>query len=68
MNNYLLENKPQMNADKRRYAPQKTLYEKILTAQHRTQMTQIRRIFTDTFNPCASVSSVKSVFYHHLGV
>ncbi len=28
-----------------------------------TRMTRIRRIFTDTFNLCASVSSVKSVFY-----
>jgi len=30
---------------------------------NRTRMTQIRRIFTDTFNPCASVSSVQSVFH-----
>jgi hypothetical protein len=30
----------------------------------RTRMTRIRRIFTDTTNPCASVSSVQSVFYH----
>jgi hypothetical protein len=29
----------------------------------RTRMTRIRRIFTDTTNPCASVSSVQSVFY-----
>lgn len=40
-------------------------YEKILTTQHRTRMTRIRRIFTDNFNPCASVSSVQSVFYHN---
>ncbi len=33
--------------------------------QNRTRMTLIRRIFTDIFNPCASVSSVKSVFYHN---
>ncbi len=31
--------------------------------RHRTQMTQIGRIFTDNFNPWVSVSSVKSVFY-----
>ncbi len=30
----------------------------------RTRMIQIRRIFTDTANPCASVSSVQSVFHH----
>ncbi len=29
-----------------------------------TRMTRIQRIFTDNFNPCASVSSVKSVFHH----
>ncbi len=29
----------------------------------RTRMTRIRRIFTDTLNPCASASSVQSVFY-----
>jgi hypothetical protein len=32
--------------------------------QLRTRMTRIRQIFTDTINPCASVSSVKSVFHH----
>ncbi len=31
--------------------------------RNRTRMTQIRRIFTDTFNPCASVSSVQSMFH-----
>ncbi len=31
--------------------------------RHRTQMTRIGRIFTDIFNPCASVLSVRSVFY-----
>ncbi len=30
----------------------------------RTRMTQIRRIFTDTANPCTSVLSVQSVFHH----
>jgi hypothetical protein len=30
----------------------------------RTRMTRIRRIFTDTIDPCASVSSVQSVFYY----
>src|SRR5574341_764112 len=38
-------------------------YEKVLPSRRRTRMTRIGRIFTDTFNPCASVSSVKSVFY-----
>ncbi len=32
--------------------------------QLRTRMIRIRRIFTDTANPCASVSSVQSVFYY----
>ncbi|NJD54252.1 MAG: hypothetical protein FIB07_15480 [Candidatus Methanoperedens sp.] len=32
--------------------------------QFRTRMTRIARIFTDNFNPCASVLSVKSVFHH----
>ncbi len=31
--------------------------------QSRTLMTRIGRIFTDTANPCASASSVQSVFY-----
>src|SRR5574341_2482180 len=31
-------------------------YEKVLPSRRRTRMTRIRRIFTDTFNPCASVS------------
>ncbi len=30
----------------------------------RTRMTRIGRIFTDTINPCASASSVQSVFHH----
>ncbi|WP_096206616.1 hypothetical protein [Candidatus Methanoperedens nitratireducens] len=30
----------------------------------RTRMIWIRRIFTDTINPCASVSSVQSVFFY----
>ena len=38
-------------------------YEKIVTPQYRTRMTRIGRIFTDNFDPCASVSSVQSVFY-----
>jgi hypothetical protein len=50
------QEKPQMNADERRL---------IILVQHprkRTRMTQIARIFTDTFYPCASVSFVQSVF------
>ncbi len=31
--------------------------------QNRARLTQIARIFTDTSNPCASASSVQSVFY-----
>jgi len=38
-------------------------YERALPQRLRTRMTQIRRIFTDTYNPCASVSSVQSVFH-----
>ncbi len=73
-------NKPQINADERRFVyrvnlrlikhikpqrAQRTQSE----AAHRngTRMTQIRQIFTDNFNPCASVSSVKSVFYRSEG-
>ncbi len=33
------------------------------TKRYGTRMTRIRRIFTDTFNPCLSVSSVQSVFH-----
>ncbi|MBU4492180.1 MAG: hypothetical protein KKD69_06935 [Euryarchaeota archaeon] len=38
-------------------------YGKILKPQYRTRMTRIGRIFTDIFNPCKSVLSVRSVFY-----
>ncbi|MCZ7384482.1 MAG: hypothetical protein O8C63_07010 [Candidatus Methanoperedens sp.] len=72
--------KPQINADERRLnvtaqSPQRTQraqsdaaissdqYEKVQLL--RTRMTRIGRIFTDEFNPCASVSSVQSVFYHN---
>jgi len=88
----LLENKPQINADERRFvnldiprssevypendiiiSPQSmqkaqssaipvTTYEKATVSRFRTRMTRIARIFTD---PCASVSSVLSVFYCH---
>ncbi len=37
-------------------------YEMVLQ-RNRTRMTRIGRIFTDNFDPCASVSSVKSVFH-----
>ena len=36
---------------------------KLLQIRGGTRMTRIGRIFTDTINPCASVSSVQSVFY-----
>ena len=39
------------------------LHEEVLLLRLRTQMTRIGWIFTDIFNPCASVSSVRSVFY-----
>gem|GEM_PF-2555839 len=61
---------PQINADKRRFvktqrtaAPFALRYEKELQSRRRTLMTRIRRIFTDDFNPCVSVSSMQSVFY-----
>ena len=38
-------------------------YEKVFPQRYRTRMTRIRRIFTDNFNPCVSVSSAQSVFY-----
>jgi hypothetical protein len=37
----------------------------MLQQRHGTRMTRIGRIFTDIFNPCASVSSVQSVFYRN---
>ncbi len=44
--------------------PQRSQRTQSVSAQRNgTRMTQIRRIFTDTFNLCALVSSVKSVFY-----
>ncbi|MCX9010760.1 MAG: hypothetical protein OIN66_06515 [Candidatus Methanoperedens sp.] len=67
--------KPQINADERRYNPvtgyfwTNTVTEFSKTtpckekSQCRTRMTRIRRIFTDTIDPCLSVSSVQSVFY-----
>jgi hypothetical protein len=86
----LLENKPQINADERRFvnlniqrfyefypvngltkSPQSTqraqssaipvsTYETAAPSRFRTRMTRIARIFTD---PCASVSSMQSVFH-----
>ncbi len=38
-----------------------------LSSRRSTRITRIARIFTDTFNPCVSVSSVKSVFYCSFG-
>jgi hypothetical protein len=38
-------------------------YERALPQRIRTQMTRIRRIFTDTYYPCVSVSSAQSVFH-----
>ena len=38
-------------------------YEAVAASRFRTRMTRIARIFTDTFNPCASVSSAQSVFH-----
>jgi hypothetical protein len=48
-------------------------YERALPQRIRTQMTRIRRIFTDTYYPCVSVSSAQSVFhpknpYNHISV
>ncbi len=36
-------------------------YEKLVTPQYRTRMTRTGRIFTDNFDPCASVSTVTPV-------
>ncbi len=36
----------------------------MLQQRHGTRMTRIGQIFTDLFNPCVSVSSAQSVFYH----
>ncbi len=66
---------PQINADERRYntvtvSAHKnpvTYFSKTTTCKEkprcRAWMTRIRRIFTDNFNPRASVSSAQSVFY-----
>ncbi len=78
MSPFYINKEPQMNADELRLndtvqPPQRTQrtqsyaanqYEKVPLLR-RTRMTRIRRIFTDNFNPCASVSSVQSVFYHN---
>jgi len=40
-----------------------TTYEKAAASRFRTRMTRIGRIFTDTHNPCVSVSSAQSVFH-----
>ncbi len=37
----------------------------MLQQRHGTRMTLIGWIYTDIFNPCASVSSVQSVFYRN---
>ncbi len=66
---------PQMNADERRYNPvtafahknSVTEFSKTPSCKEKprcgTRMTRIGRIFTDTINPCVSVSFVLSVFY-----
>ncbi len=70
----MMDIEPQINADERRYNPVTvfahknpvTDFDEITHSKEkprcRTRMTRIGRIFTDT-NPCASVSSVQSVFY-----
>ncbi len=71
---------PQINADERRFVnepqrfanePQRTqraqrFFKRIAPQKtQRTRMIRIGRIFTDVLNPCASVSSVQSVFYRN---
>ena len=60
------EKEPQINADERRFNPATYISvvhrkEREAQPQCRTRITRIGRIFTD---PCVSVSSVQSVFYH----
>lgn len=42
-----------------------TTYDKAAAPRFITRMTPIGRIFTDIHDPCVSVSSVLSVFYHN---
>ena len=42
----------------------RSAFRKYCLRKFRTRMTRIGRIFTDTANTCASVSSMQSVFHH----
>jgi hypothetical protein len=64
-----MKNKPQINADERRFIEsgiQRIFVDNIdsnlINSPQRAQSSQ--RFFTNTFNPCVSVSSVQSVFYY----
>jgi hypothetical protein len=54
-----IQKKPQMNADERRSITSAQ------NPQNRTRMTRIGQIFTDTFYPCVSASTVAPVDVAH---